>query len=542
MSRKTKTEIAEDKLKLKKIENALRVEEIKSRALATVDGAVTYRGGSPYDAASTSSVVGREWDAFTGDADDELNGIQRMRERSRDLYRNNPIGGGAIKTKASSVIGSGLRLQCTINPKLVGLSPEQAREKENLIERYWEMWSKECDASCQADMSELQDQAYRSMLVSGDSFTMLPLIERKGSPFLLRIKVLDGDKVSNPNFTLDTPSCRAGVQIGQHDEAAGYHFRFRREMYRDEWKYVPAYGEKSGRRNVIHLMRQDRPGARRGMPMLTIMASLLKQVGRYMDAETMAAVVSSFWTGFIESNNDDALNSTLTQIFQDAGQDAGAIPQYDVTPGSIHHLRAGEKISFPAHGRPNTSFGPFMQTLMEFAGMGLEMPYEILMRHYSSSYSASRGARIDWEKVAKIDRSWFNRKWNQEIYETFLWHMVVMGVIDLPGFLEDRFTREAWVSAIWTGDAAGLLDPSKEVDAAIKKINEGLSTRTHEAAGLSGMDYEQILSVIASEQQMAREKGVKHGEAKASAPRDEPMPPDVEESEDDGEEKPGGEK
>ena len=375
-----------------------------------------------------------------------------------------------------------------------------------------------------------QDQAYRSMLISGDSFTMLPLIERKGSPFLLRVKVMDGDKVSNPNFGMDSVSCRAGVQIGPNDEAVGYHFRFRRDLFRDEWKYVPAYGELSGRRNVIHLMRQERPGARRGMPMLTIMASLLKQVGRYMDAETMAAVVSSFWTGFIESNNDDSMASTLTQLFQDAGHDPGAIPQYDVTPGSIHHLRPGEKISFPAHGRPNTAFGPFMQTLMEFAGMGLEMPYEILMRHYSSSYSASRGARIDWEKVAKIDRSWFNRKWNQEIYQTFLWHLVVMGVIDLPGFLDDQFVREAWCSAVWTGDAAGLLDPSKEVDAAIKKIKEGLSTRTHEAAALSGMDYEHILQIIASEEQMAREKGVSHGDASSgNAQEQAEVPPPNEE-------------
>ena len=152
-----------------------------------------------------------------------------------------------------------------------------------------------------------------------------------------------------------------------------------------------------------------------------------------------------------------------------------------------------------------------MQSMMEFAGMGLEIPYEILMRHYSSSYSASRGARIDWERVAKIDRVWFNRKWNQQIYENWLFEQVAFGMLDLPGFLTDPYVREAWSNAVWTGDAAGLLDPQKEVSAAISRIEAGLSTRTLEAAGLTGMDFDHILTILATEQQMMRDKGVTIG-------------------------------
>jgi len=540
MSRRTKLEVQKDKLALLKVEQQIQFLERRGKFFASVDGMVGMGGGgSPYDSGSMSSQTNLGWNSFSGDPDDELQNLQKIRERSRDLYRNSPIGGGAVRTKASAVIGSGLRLQCTVNPKLVGLSPEAVREKTNQIERLWEMWVREADASMQCDLYELQDQAYRSFLISGDSFTMFPRVKRTGSIFEFRVKVLDGDRCSNPDYRMDNIEMRSGVKVGPMDEPVGYWFRFRKELFLDKWEYVSAFGKESGRRNVVHLMRQDRPGSRRGVPMLAIMASHIKQLSRYLDAETMATVISSFWTGFVESQNDDALESTLTQWFKERGEDGNnGPPKYDVGPGLIHHLRPGEKFSMPTPGRPNTAFGGFMQSMMEFAGMGLEMPYEILMRHYSSSYSASRGARIDWEKVAKIDRSWFNRKWNSTTYSGWLDEAVAFGLIDLPGYMQDPFVRDAWNSSVWNGDAAGLLDPLKEVEASIKKVSEGFSTRTLEAAGLTGMDFEQIVTALAEEQRMAKEMGVVFGVpvAVSAGPEKKPGEPGEEEKDEEGKE------
>ncbi|HNC90723.1 MAG TPA: phage portal protein [Leptospiraceae bacterium] len=512
MARRTKLQIAKEKLELIETQQKIQKYELQQKVMAIVDTQVGHGGGTPYDGASITSQANQGWYAFSGDPDDTLLGMQRLRERSRDLYTNNVVGGGAIRTKTSSVIGSGLKLQSAVDPKLVGLADTVVREKENEIERLWEMWVKEADASNQCDYYELQDQAYRTFLICGDSFTVFPRIERPNSPFSFRIKVIEGDRCSNPNYQSDNAALRGGVVIGPNEEPLGYHFRFRKALWQDTWQYFPAFGGKSGRRNAIHLMRQDRPGAKRGTPMLTIMMSHLKQIGRYMDAETMAAVISSFFVGFVESSNDDALSSTITNFFQrEAGIPDATPPRYDIVPGTIQHLRNGEKMNLSAPGRPNNSFGAFMQSMMEFAGMGLEIPYEILMRHYSSSYSASRGARIDWERVAKIDRVWFNRKWNQQIYENWLFEQVAFGMLDLPGFLTDPYVREAWCNAVWTGDAAGLLDPQKEVSAAISRIEAGLSTRTLEAAGLTGMDFEHILTILATEQQMMKDKGVTIG-------------------------------
>ena len=72
-----------------------------------------------------------------------------------------------------------------------------------------------------------------------------------------------------------------------------------------EWVRVPAYSLASGRRNVIHIMTRERIDQRRGVPFLAPVIEALKQLGRYTDAELVAAVVSGLFAVFVESENAD---------------------------------------------------------------------------------------------------------------------------------------------------------------------------------------------------------------------------------------------
>ncbi len=65
-----------------------------------------------------------------------------------------------------------------------------------------------------------------------------------------------------------------------------------------------AYGKRTGRRNVLHLMCRERIDQRRGVPFLAPVIESLKQLGRYTDAELVAAVVSGMFTVFIEKKDD----------------------------------------------------------------------------------------------------------------------------------------------------------------------------------------------------------------------------------------------
>lgn len=57
----------------------------------------------------------REWTPFGKDPDEDLlSELTDFRDRSRDLVRNNPLASGAIKTKVTHVVGTGLRLQSRV--------------------------------------------------------------------------------------------------------------------------------------------------------------------------------------------------------------------------------------------------------------------------------------------------------------------------------------------------------------------------------------------------------------------------------------------
>ena len=68
---------------------------------------------------------------------------------------------------------------------------------------------------------------------------------------------------------------------------------------------------------------------------------------------------------------------------------------------------------------------------------------------------------------------------------------VAGGRISCPGFFADDVVRAAWCAAIWTGDGPGSIDPSKEVDAAQKRVELGISTKQAESILHDGVDWEQ---------------------------------------------------
>lgn len=66
-----------------------------------------------------------------------------------------------------------------------------------------------------------------------------------------------------------------------------------------------------------------------------------------------------------------------------------------------------------------------------------------------------------------------------------------MGRINAPGFFDDARKRAAWSEANWYGPTFASLDPLKEMQAAILRLETGLSTREKEAAEITGTDYEE---------------------------------------------------
>lgn len=430
-----------------------------------------------------------------GDSDaDSLRDLRELRARSRDLVRNSPIAGGAIETQVTNVVGSGLRLISRVDADALGLDEDAAEEWQTKTEREFRMWagSEYADAYGQQNWAELQDLAFRTHLESGDGFVVLASVKRPDWPYTLALQIIEADRVSNPGWVADSDKMTAGIERNDRHEAVAIHIANRHPgRYITptdfKWETVQMRG-KSGRRNVLHLMRKLRPGQTRGIPCLAPIVDQLKQLTRYSQAEVDAAVNSAVFALFVKMDPD-----TFADTFDDQSQkqyiDAAKSWDGTLKSGAAVNLLPGEEVTSPAQNRPNPNFDPFVGAVMRQIGIGLNIPYEVLSKHFQSSYSAARAALLDAWRTFKIRREWLAAKLCQPVYEEWLADAVASGRISAPGFFADPAVRKAWSGAQWSGDGPGAIDPSKEVDAAQKRVDMGLTTLAEEISAYDGGDW-----------------------------------------------------
>ena len=150
--------------------------EVARRKLDILNTGYSNHGASR----SKKSLLG--WLSRGGSPKEDISdNIKLLRERSRDLFMGAPLATSAIRTARTNVIGAGLRLKSNVDGEFLGLSPEETRKLESQIEREFGLWaeSKNCDVERLNDFYELQQLAFISWLMNGDTFVMLPTIKRK---------------------------------------------------------------------------------------------------------------------------------------------------------------------------------------------------------------------------------------------------------------------------------------------------------------------------------------------------------------------------
>lgn len=454
---------------------------------------------------ANQSYIGREKSADTAILPD----LPTLREESQHLFRNNAIAGGAIKTNITKVVGTGLKVKSQIDRDVLNLSDEQADAWERTAEREFKLATetREIDSERTLPFSLLQGLAFLKVLEDGDVLVNMPRIARPGSPYTLKLQLIEAARMINKGNVQNTESLSGGVQKDENGAPVAYHILKQHpgSLYRGtnqlSWTSIPAFG-KTGNPLCLHLFDKTRPGQSRGVPYLTPVVELIKQLGRYTDAEVMAAVVSGMLTIFVTNENGNPqLGPAAT-----AGNPTGDISQQaDVTGmelgyGSVVGLLPGEKIETVNPGRPNPAFDPFMTAILRQIGMALELPFELLVRHFTSSYSASRAALEEaWDYFMRR-RHWLVVSFCQPVYEAVITEAVARGRLAAPGFFADPMVKKAWLGTSWMGDAQSQLDPVKEIEAATRRINLRISTRAEECARLTGGDWESKLPQMIKEE------------------------------------------
>lgn len=474
----------------------------RARDRMTLDALDSFAG------ASKSRPALKSWFTSKKDADGDLNPeLATLRSRSRDLERNNPIAHGAMKTKTVYVIGTGLRPEPSIDAEFLGLSSEQAEVLQAQMLREFNLAADclEADAARRKTFYQKQAELFHSARVNGDAFLLLPHFERDGSPYATHFQSVESDRVCNPNNKPDSETMSGGFELDEHGAAVAVHVlqtspskRFLRS--KATWQAVPLFGEK-GRRNVlIHSNHNMRAGQTRGIPDLAPVIEVIKQAGRYIDAELMASVISSKFTVFIKSDRDGGGGDPYAP---GGGMGGGAASDDDdddeardlrLGDGLVYELDEGESIETANPGRPNAAFDPFVTALWRMIGGAIGVPFEVLIKHFTASYSASRAALLQFAHYIMVDRANFVVDVCQPYYETVIAEAVARGRLRLPGFFQDPLVRRAYCQALWHGPNFGELDELKAVNAAEKRLKIGITTHERETRHLLGQGWEQLNS------------------------------------------------
>lgn len=452
--------------------------------------------------------------------------ISVLRQRSRDLYMGIPIANGAVKTMRTNVVGRGLHLKPAVDREVLGITAAQAQKLEKQIEREWKLWaeSPDCDIERIDNFFELQQLAFLNWLMSGDCLAVLPVKPRINQPYDLRVQLVEADRLSSPDYCDSWDNkIVGGVEVDKDGEVIAYHISDQHPLSGEvtdyKWHRVEAYGAKTGRRNVLHIMCRERIGQRRGVPFLAPVIESLKQLGRYTDAELVAAVVSGMFTVFIEkedASSDEAIGSMIPEEEQIDAADESSL---ELGSGAVMDLNPGEKVHDSNPGRPNSNFSMFVEAICQQIGASLEIPYELLVKRFNASYTASKGALEEAWKMFRMYRAWLAADFCQPIYEEWLAEAVAKKRIDAPGFFTDPLIRKAYCKAEWNGPAKGMLDPVKEVTAAEKRVANGFSTRSSETMEMTGGDFYTNADQLKNEEKKLSEvKKIGNSEQKRQQP------------------------
>ena len=447
-----------------------------------------------------------------------------LRQRSRMLYMASPVATAAIKRQRTNVVGNGLRLKSTIDRNVLRMTPEQAEEWQRRTESEFAIWAERkdaCDAIGVNDFYGLQQLVMMSWPMSGDVFALIKHYDPTPlAPYSLRLHIIEADRIRTPTADggvgiLTTTGVAKngnaifdGVEVDRDGKIVAYYvantYPYQNTVVPTKFTRVEAYGKRTGLPNILHIMDTERPDQYRGVPYLAQAIEPILQMRRYTEGELMAAVIQSFFTAFIKvaPANEMPFNETPGIGDREVLHNGN---EYELGPGTTNMLEPGEDVVFGSPTHPNTGFDAFMRAMCEQVGAALEIPADLLLMSFNSSYSASRAALLEAWKAFRMRREWLTQDFCRPVYELWLTEAVARGRIVAPGFFNDPIIRKAYLGSSWIGPSQGQLDPTKEVQAAVSAIENGLSTREAEAIKLNGSEFKANVDKLKIENERLKE-------------------------------------
>lgn len=448
-----------------------------------------------YDAAQVNRRTAG-WQRFSTSANAEVAGaLQRVRDSSRQMVRNNPHARRAISVLTAKSIGTGIRARV----------PSAAKAA-------WEEFVENCDASRTFDLYGLQALIARTGFQSGEC--LVRRVRSSEGRVPLKLQVLEADYIDGTkNGKQDNGLMAiAGVEVDQYGAARNY------------WLYDHHPGEivafprshtshRVPASEVILFGERERPGQIRCMPRLATSMMRLAEHDDWRDAVMLKKKIEACFVAFVhgQGNGGTLVGSQQTETSSTDGRRTETL-----APGMIKYLSDGQQVTF---GNPSSAIdGGFSKEELHAIAIGADLTYEQLTGDLSQvNYSSIRAGMADFVDIVEMYR------WLQFIPQ------VMRPIRDW--FLEvgyDRGTlRSPKYDFIWTPPAWPYVNPVDDIKAAKEEIKGGLQSLS-EKIRQRGYDPDEVMAEIKTEREALAKAGIKvdtdiahaAGRGEAAAPQE----------------------
>lgn len=433
-----------------------------------------------YEGAKTGRRID-DWITSGTSANAEISGAgNRLRERSRDLVRNNCYGSKAVEIFVGNAIGTGITAQART-------SSERLNKQ---IMAAWNEWCQFCDADGDLDFYGLQALAARAMYESGECFI---LFRDRGLSSTMRVplqlQILEADFLDTAKSTVgeNGNTIRQGIEFDKQNRRVAY------------WMWPQHPGEmivgKASFQSVrvpadmvVHVFRKLRPGQTRGVTAYAPSMVRMRDLDGYDDAELWRKKIEACFAAFVVQNNgsDGPIIGNVVSKAASGGTSGEPQRVEQFRPGMIEYLHPGEDIRF---GNPTSdgNYESYERVQLHAIAAGLGITYEQLTGDLSQvNYSSLRAGLLEFRSLIEMLR-WqvFIPKVCAPVWRRFIERAFIAGEISKIDY-----------AVTWTPPKFEMIDPLKDAQADTMMMRNGTLT-LKEAIARHGFDPEQQLQEIA---------------------------------------------
>ena len=400
-----------------------------------------------YDAAGKSRHHA-DWLTINLSPNQEVNAaLTWLRDRSRDLGRNNPYARRVFRLMPNNVVGSG------IIPTPTNIRAAQIKS----LKIAWKDWAEKlgCDYDQNYNFYGLQWLIVRTVAESGECLIRKV---KAGSSYKvpLRLQVLEGDYIDTTHHSGQWTSENNGLQYIDY-----YGIRFNKKGERiGYWIWdqhpseFPTQSSIVSADDIIHVYEVERPGQIRGIPIMASVMLRLRDLDDYEFTERIRNKIAACFTVFIQ---DDSVDN--------AGETVAPFETEKIEPGAIERLPPGKTISV-AQPPSKDGFSEYVKGNLRGIAAGVGASYENLTGDYSNVNFSS--GRMGWLEFAREVEQWQWRiiipKFCDRAYEWFAEAAQFAGYIPF---------NISW-QVSWTAPRREMIDPLKELQAIKLQLRTGL--------------------------------------------------------------------